>query len=52
MFISKEKARNSLEYRMAELLSAIRILRKSQNLVKYALEYIAQMKIKIHVGLL
>lgn len=28
MFISKEKARNSLEYRMAELLTAIRILRK------------------------
>ena len=32
MFISKEKARNSLEYRMAELLSAIRILRKSPSL--------------------
>ena len=32
MFISKEKARNSLEYRMAELLSAIRILRKKPEL--------------------
>ena len=32
MFISKEKARNSLEYRMAELLTAIRILRKKPEL--------------------
>lgn len=32
MFISKEKARNSLEYIMAELLSAIRILRKKPEL--------------------
>ena len=28
MFISKEEARNSLEYRVAELLTAIRVLRK------------------------
>ena len=32
MFISKEKARNSLEYRVAELLTAIRILRKKPEL--------------------
>ena len=31
MFISKEKA-NSLEYRMAELLDAIRVLRKKPEL--------------------
>lgn len=31
MFISKEKA-NSLEYRMAELLDAIRVLRKTPEL--------------------
>ena len=28
MFISKKEARNSLEYRVAELLTAIRVLRK------------------------
>lgn len=32
MFISKEKARNPLGYRMAELLDAIRVLRKSPEL--------------------
>ena len=32
MFISKEEARSSLEYRMAELLSAIRILKKDPEL--------------------
>ena len=32
MFISKEKARNSLGYRMAELLDAIRVLRKKPEL--------------------
>ena len=32
MFISKEKARNSLEYRVAELLTAIKILRKKPEL--------------------
>ena len=29
MFISKKEARNSLEYRVAELLTAIRVLRKT-----------------------
>ena len=32
MFISKENARNSLEYRITELLTAIRILRKRPEL--------------------
>ena len=32
MFISKEKARNSLGYRMAELLDAMRVLRKKPEL--------------------
>lgn len=32
MFISKEKARDSLNYRMAELLSAIQVLRKKPEL--------------------
>ena len=32
MFISKEKARNSLGYRMAELLDAIRVLRRHTEL--------------------
>lgn len=32
MFISKKEVRNSLEYRMAELLSAIRVLRKKPEL--------------------
>lgn len=32
MFIYEEKARNSLEYRIAELISAIRVLRKKPEL--------------------
>lgn len=32
MFISKEEARNSLEYRMEELLNAIEVLRKKPEL--------------------
>ena len=32
MFITKNKARNSLSYRMAELLSAIKVLREKPDL--------------------
>lgn len=32
MFITKDKARNSLSYRMAELLSAIKVLRNKPEL--------------------
>ena len=32
MFITKNKARNSLEYRMAELLSTIKVLRNKPEL--------------------
>lgn len=35
MFISKEKARNSITYRMAELTSAIKVLREKPELGEF-----------------
>ena len=34
MFITKDKARNSLSYRMAELFSAIKVLRERPDIIE------------------